>query len=199
MTKLISIFRVSCLTGMLAAGAMVVATDIASAKGSSHQSSDTHSKTNSGNSSGAKETGEKHKGKEGKEGKESREEGKRHRDHDDAKHCKNCKGTPKPTPVTISSGAGKTKIKVGSTEVLGFTANKYGVITVTEFSGKPGLRTVSFGGGSITLSSSVANALRLGDSNGTSHNIVINNTVSVKQNADGSVTVTANPPPLKGL
>jgi hypothetical protein len=74
-----------------------------------------------------------------------------------------------------------------------------GTITVTEFTGKPGLRTVTFGGSSITLSSSVADGLRLRGSNGKSLNIEIDNTVSVKQNANGSVTVTANPPPLKGL
>lgn len=111
---------------------------------------------------------------------------------------KNCKGAPKATPVTISNGAGKTKIKVGPTEVLGLSA-KNGTITVTEFTGKPGLRTVTFGGNSITLSSSVADGLRLRGSNGKSLNIEIDNTVSVKQNANGSVTVTANPPPLKGL
>jgi len=41
--------------------------------------------------------------------------------------------------------------------------------------------------------------LRLRASDGKSRNIEIDNTVSVKQNANGSVTVTANPSPLKGL
>ena len=133
-----------------------------------------------------------------KRAKHESKERKGHKDHE-AKHCrKNCKGAPKATPVTISNGVGKTKIKVGPTEVLGLSA-KNGTITVTEFTGKPGLRTVTFGGSSITLSSSVADGLRLRGSNGKSHNIEIDNTVSVKQNANGSVTVTANPPPLKGL
>ena len=190
MTKLMTIFRVACLTGALAAGAMMVRADIASAKGNnSHQSSDARStKANSNHSSSAKERPEKHESKEGKD----------HKDHE-ARHCgKNCKGAPKATPVTISNGVGKTKIKVGPTEVLGLSA-KNGTITVTEFTGKPGLRTVTFGGSSITLSSSVADGLRLRGSNGKSLNIEIDNTVSVKQNANGSVTVTANPPPLKGL
>ena len=142
----------------------------------------------SSHSSSAKERKEKHESKEGKD----------HKDHE-ARHCgKNCKGAPKATPVTITNGVGKTKIKVGPTEVLGLSA-KNGTITVTEFTGKPGLRTVTFGGSSITLSSSVADGLRLRGSNGKSLNIEIDNTVSVKQNANGSVTVTANPPPLKGL
>ena len=190
MTKLMTIFRVACLTGTLAAGAMMVSADIASAKGNnSHQSSDARStKANSNHSGTAKERPEKHESKEGKD----------HKDHE-ARHCgKNCKGAPKATPVTISNGVGKTKIKVGPTEVLGLSA-KNGTITVTEFTGKPGLRTVTFGGNSITLSSSVADGLRLRGSNGKSLNIEIDNTVSVKQNANGSVTVTANPPPLKGL
>jgi phage protein D len=189
MTKLMTISRVACLTGALAAGAMMVRVDIASAKVISHQSSDARStKTNSSHSSSAKEKREKHESKEHKD----------HKDHE-AKHCgKNCKGAPKATPVTISNGVGKTKIKVGPTEVLGLSA-KNGTITVTEFTGKPGLRTVTFGGNSITLSSSVADGLRLRGSNGKSLNIEIDNTVSVKQNANGSVTVTANPPPLKGL
>jgi len=189
MTKLMTISRVACLTGALAAGAMMVRADIASAKGNSHQSSDARStKANSSHSSRANEKREKHESKERKG----------HKDHE-AKHCgKNCKGAPKATPVTISNGVGKTKIKVGPTEVLGLSA-KNGTITVTEFTGKPGLRTVTFGGSSITLSSSVADGLRLRGSNGKSLNIEIDNTVSVKQNANGSVTVTANPPPLKGL
>jgi hypothetical protein len=144
-----------------------------------------------GGYSSAKERREKHESKERKDHKD-------HKDHE-ARHCgKNCKGAPKATPVTISNGVGKTKIKVGPTEVLGLSA-KNGTITVTEFTGKPGLRTVTFGGSSITLSSSVADGLRLRGSNGKSLNIEIDNTVSVKQNANGSVTVTANPPPLKGL
>ena len=189
MTKLMTISRIACLAGALAAGAMMVRADIASAKGNSHQSSDARStKANSSHSSSAKEKREKHESKERKG----------HKDHE-ARHCgKNCKGAPKATPVTISNGVGKTKIKVGPTEVLGLSA-KNGTITVTEFTGKPGLRTVTFGGSSITLSSSVADGLRLRGSNGKSLNIEIDNTVSVKQNANGSVTVTANPPPLKGL
>ena len=190
MTKLMTISRVACLTGALAAGAMMVRADIASAKGNnSHQSSDARStKANSSHSSSAKERQEKHESKERRD----------HKDHE-ARHCgKNCKGAPKATPVTITNGVGKTKIKVGPTEVLGLSA-KNGTITVTEFTGKPGLRTVTFGGSSITLSSSVADGLRLRGSNGKSLNIEIDNTVSVKQNANGSVTVTANPPPLKGL
>jgi len=136
--------------------------------------------------------------RERKAGKHESKERKGHKDHE-AKHCgKNCKGAPKATPVTISNGVGKTKIKVGPTEVLGLSA-KNGTITITEFTGKPGLRTVTFGGSSVTLSSSVAEGLRLRASNGKSHNIEIDNTVSVKQNANGSVTVTANPSPLKGL
>jgi len=44
MTKLMTISRVACLTGALAAGAMMVRADIASAKGNnSHQSSDARS------------------------------------------------------------------------------------------------------------------------------------------------------------
>jgi len=189
MTKLMTISRIACLAGALAAGAMMVRADIASAKGNSHQSSDARStKANSSHSSRANEKREKHESKERKG----------HKDHE-AKHCgKNCKGAPKATPVTISNGVGKTKIKVGPTEVLGLSA-KNGTITITEFTGKPGLRTVTFGGSSVTLSSSVAEGLRLRASNGKSHNIEIDNTVSVKQNANGSVTVTANPPPLKGL
>lgn len=182
-------FQNSALAGALAAGAMMVKSDIASAKGNSHQSSDARStKANSSHSSSAKERREKHESKERRD----------HKDHE-ARHCgKNCKGAPKATPVTISNGVGKTKIKVGPTEVLGLSA-KNGTITVTEFTGKPGLRAVTFGGSSITLSSSVADGLRLRGSNGKSLNVEIDNTVSVKQNADGSVTVTANPPPLKGL
>jgi hypothetical protein len=190
MTKLMTISWVACLTGALAAGAMMVRADIASAKGNnSHQSSDARStKADSSHSSSAKERREKHESKDRKD----------HKDHE-ARHCgKNCKDAPKATPVTISNGVGKTKIKVGPTEVLGLSA-KNGTITVTEFTGKPGLRTVTFGGSSITLSSSVADGLRLRGSNGKSLNIEIDNTVSVKQNANGSVTVTANPPPLKGL
>jgi hypothetical protein len=189
MTKLMTISRIACLAGALAAGAMMVRADIASAKGNSHQSSDARStKANSSHSSRANEKREKHESKERKG----------HKDHE-AKHCgKNCKGAPKATPVTISNGVGKTKIKVGPTEVLGLSA-KNGTITITEFTGKPGLRTVTFGGSSVTLSSSVAEGLRLRASNGKSHNIEIDNTVSVKQNANGSVTVTANPSPLKGL
>ncbi|MGB6415331.1 MAG: hypothetical protein WBF50_01880 [Pseudolabrys sp.] len=190
MTKLMTISRAACLTGALAAGAMMVRADIASAKGNnSHQSSDARStKADSSHSSSAKERREKHESKERRD----------HKDHE-ARHCgKNCKGAPKATPVTITNGVGKTKIKVGPTEVLGLSA-KNGTITVTEFIGKPGLRTVTFGGSSITLSSSVADGLRLRGSNGKSLNIEIDNTVSVKQNANGSVTVTANPPPLKGL
>ncbi|MGA9499566.1 MAG: hypothetical protein WBV52_04965 [Pseudolabrys sp.] len=190
MTKLMTISRAACLTGALAAGAMMVRADIASAKGNnSHQSSDGRStKADSSHSSSAKERREKHESKERRD----------HKDHE-ARHCgKNCKGAPKATPVTITNGVGKTKIKVGPTEVLGLSA-KNGTITVTEFTGKPGLRTVTFGGSSITLSSSVADGLRLRGSNGKSLNIEIDNTVSVKQNANGSVTVTANPPPLKGL
>jgi hypothetical protein len=188
-TKLMTISRIACLAGALTAGAMMVTADIASAKGNSHQSSDARStKANNSHSSNTKEKREKHESKEGKG----------HKDHE-ARHCgKNCKGAPKATPVTISNGVGKTKIKVGPTEVLGLSA-KNGTITITEFTGKPGLRTVTFGGSSITLSSSVAEGLRLRASNGKSHNIEIDNTVSVKQNANGSVTVTANPPPLKGL
>ena len=187
--KLMTISRIACLAGALAAGAMMVWADIASAKGNSHQSSDARStKANSSHSSRANEKREKHESKERKG----------HKDHE-AKHCgKNCKGAPKATPVTISNGVGKTKIKVGPTEVLGLSA-KNGTITITEFTGKPGLRTVTFGGSSVTLSSSVAEGLRLRASNGKSHNIEIDNTVSVKQNANGSVTVTANPSPLKGL
>jgi len=189
MTKLMTISRIACLAGALAAGAMMVRADIASAKGNSHQSSDARStKANSSHSSRANEKREKHESKERKG----------HKDHE-AKHCgKNCKGAPKATPVTISNGVGKTKIKVGPTEVLGLSA-KNGTITITEFTGKPGLRTVTFGGSSVTLSSSVAEGLRLRASNGKSHNIEIDNTVSVKQNANGSVTVTANPSALKGL
>jgi hypothetical protein len=189
MTKLMTISRIACLAGALAAGAMMVRADIASAKGNSHQSSDARStKANSSHSSRANEKREKHESKERKG----------HKDHE-AKHCgKNCKGAPKATPVTISNGVGKTKIKVGPTEVLGLSA-KNGTITITEFTGKPGLRTVTFGGSSVTLSSSVAEGLRLRASNGKSHNIEIDNTVSVKQNANWSVTVTANPSPLKGL
>ncbi|HEY2425630.1 MAG TPA: hypothetical protein VGI09_07000 [Pseudolabrys sp.] len=189
MTKLMTISRIACLAGALAAGAMMVRADIASAKGNSHQSSDARStKANSSHSSRANEKREKHESKERKG----------HKDHE-ARHCgKNCKGAPKATPVTISNGVGKTKIKVGPTEVLGLSA-KNGTITITEFTGKPGLRTVTFGGSSVTLSSSVAEGLRLRASNGKSHNIEIDNTVSVKQNANGSVTVTANPSPLKGL
>jgi hypothetical protein len=190
MTKLMTVSRVVCLTGALAAGAMMVRADIASAKGNnSHQSSDARStKADSSHPSSAKERPEKHESKERRD----------HKNHE-ARHCgKNCKGAPKATPVTISNGVGKTKIKVGPTEVLGLSA-KNGTITVTEFTGKPGLRTVTFGGSSITLSSSVADGLRLRGSNGKSLNIEIDNTVSVKQNADGSVTVTAIPPPLKGL
>lgn len=190
MTKLMTISRIACLAGALAAGAMMVRADIASAKGNnSHQSSDARStKADSSHSSSAKERREKHESKDRKD----------HKDHE-ARHCgKNCKGAPKATPVTISNGVGKTKIKVGPTEVLGLSA-KNGTITVTEFTGKPGLRTVTFGGSSITLSSSVADGLRLRGSNGKSLNIEIDNTVSVKQNANGSVTVTANPSPLKGL
>ncbi|MGC1572622.1 MAG: hypothetical protein WA750_11005 [Pseudolabrys sp.] len=190
MTKLMTISRAACLTGALAAGAMMVRADIASAKGNnSHQSSDARStKADSSHSSSAKERREKHESKERRD----------HKDHE-ARHCgKNCKGAPKATPVTITNGVGKTKIKVGPTEVLGLSA-KNGTITVTEFTGKPGLRTVTFGGSSITLSSSVADGLRLRGSNGKSLNIEIDNNVSVKQNANGSVTVTANPPPLKGL
>ena len=189
MTKLMTISRIACVAGALAAGTMMVSADIASAKGNSHQSSDARStKANSSHSSSAKEKQAKHESKEGKG----------HKDHE-AKHCgKNCKGAPKATPVTISNGVGKTKIKVGPTEVLGLSA-KNGTITVTEFTGKPGLRTVTFGGSSITLSSSVAGGLRLRGSSGKSLNVEIDNTVSVKQNANGSVTVTANPPPLKGL
>ncbi|MGA7679643.1 MAG: hypothetical protein WCA54_05635 [Pseudolabrys sp.] len=190
MTKLMTISRAACLTGALAAGTMMVRADIASAKGNnSHQSSDARStKADSSHSSSAKERREKHESKERRD----------HKDHE-ARHCgKNCKGAPKATPVTITNGVGKTKIKVGPTEVLGLSA-KNGTITVTEFTGKPGLRTVTFGGSSITLSSSVADGLRLRGSNGKSLNIEIDNTVSVKQNANGSVTVTANPPPLKGL
>ena len=190
MTKLMTISRAACLTGALAAGAMMVRADIASAKGNnSHQSSDARStKADSSHSSSAKERREKHESKERRD----------HKDHE-ARHCgKNCKGAPKATPVTITNGVGKTKIKVGPTEVLGLSA-KNGTITITEFTGKPGLRTVTFGGSSVTLSSSVAEGLRLRASNGKSLNIEIDNTVSVKQNANGSVTVTANPPPLKGL
>lgn len=189
MTKLMTISRIACLAGALTACAMMVRADIASAKGNSHQSSDARStKANSSHSSSANEKREKHESKERKG----------HKDHE-ARHCgKNCKGAPKATPVTISNGVGKTKIKVGPTEVLGLSA-KNGTITITEFTGKPGLRTVTFGGSSVTLSSSVAEGLRLRASNGKSHNIEIDNTVSVKQNANGSVTVTANPPPLKGL
>jgi hypothetical protein len=189
MTKLVTISRIVCLAGALTAGAMMIRADIASAKGNSHQSGDARStKANSSHSGSAKEKREKHESKESKG----------HSDHE-ARHCgKNCKGSPKATPVTISNGVGKTKIKVGPTEVLGLSA-KNGTITITEFTGKPGLRTVTFGGSSVTLSSSVAEGLRLRASNGKSHNIEIDNTVSVKQNANGSVTVTANPPPLKGL
>jgi hypothetical protein len=189
MTKLMNIFRVACLTGVLAAGAMIVSAGIASARdNNSHKSDARSTKANSNHSGSAKERQEKHESKERKD----------HKDHE-ARHCgKNCRGTSKATPVTISNGAGKTKIKVGPTEVLGLSA-KNGTITVTEFTGKPGLRTVTFGGSSITLSSSVADGLRLRASNGKSINVQIDNTVSVKQNADGSVTVTANPPPLKGL
>jgi hypothetical protein len=188
-TKLVTISRIAFLAGALTAGAMMVTADIASAKGNSHQSSDARStKANNSHSSNTKEKREKHESKEDKG----------HKDHE-ARHCgKNCKGAPKATPVTITNGVGKTKIKVGPTEVLGLSA-KNGTITITEFTGKPGLRTVTFGGSSITLSSSVAEGLRLRASNGKSHNIEIDNTVSVKQNANGSVTVTANPPPLKGL
>jgi len=189
MTKLMTISRIACLAGALAAGAMMVRAEIASAKGKRKQRSDARStKANSSHSSRANEKREKHESKERKG----------HKDHE-AKHCgKNCKGAPKATPVTISNGVGKTKIKVGPTEVLGLSA-KNGTITITEFTGKPGLRTVTFGGSSVTLSSSVAEGLRLRASNGKSHNIEIDNTVSVKQNANGSVTVTANPSPLKGL
>jgi hypothetical protein len=188
-TKLVTISGIAFLAGALTAGAMMVTADIASAKGNSHQSSDARStKANNSHSSNTKEKREKHESKEDKG----------HKDHE-ARHCgKNCKGAPKATPVTITNGVGKTKIKVGPTEVLGLSA-KNGTITITEFTGKPGLRTVTFGGSSITLSSSVAEGLRLRASNGKSHNIEIDNTVSVKQNANGSVTVTANPPPLKGL
>jgi len=117
MTKLMTISRVACLTGALAAGAMMVRADIASAKGNnSHQSSDARStKADSSHSSSAKERREKHESKERKDHKD-------HKDHE-ARHCgKNCKGAPKATPVTISNGVGKTKIKVGPTEVLGLSA-----------------------------------------------------------------------------
>jgi hypothetical protein len=137
---------------------------------------------------------DKHKDeKEMRVGKEGRRESR------EAKRCrKPCRDAPTRVPVIISNAAGKTRIKVGPTDVLGFSA-KNGTVSVTEFKGVPGgLRFVSFGGSSITLSSSVANALRLGASNGKAGNIEVDNTVSVKQNPDGSVTITTTPPTLIG-
>ena len=66
MTKLMTISRAACLTGALAAGAMMVRADIASAKGNnSHQTSDARStKADSSHSSSAKERREKHESKE---------------------------------------------------------------------------------------------------------------------------------------
>ena len=71
MTKLMTISRIACLAGALAAGAMMVRADIASAKGNSHQSSDARStKANSSHSSSAKEKrGETRKqGRQGSQG-----------------------------------------------------------------------------------------------------------------------------------
>jgi len=118
--------------------------------------------------------------------------------HRESREAKHYRGAPTRVPVIISNAAGKTRIKVGPTDVLGFSA-KNGMVSVTEFTGIPGaLRFVSFGGSWITLSSSAANALRLGTSNGKAGNIEVDSTVSVKQNPDGSVTITTTPPTLIG-
>src|SRR5215813_2547707 len=75
----------------------------------------------------------KHKGeKEMRGGKEERRESR------EAKRCrKHYKDAPTRVPMIISNAAGKTRIKVGPTDVLGFSA-KNGTVSVTEFTSIPG-------------------------------------------------------------